>query len=614
MLYECLGVAAGLAITLYVAVQLWSPWIHYDIAYLWTSFKVLRRLKMKIRRRELIVDSFEQQVRERPAKTLVIFEDEPFTYEAVDRHANQVARQGLRLGLGPNDVVALMMYNEPEFLWTFLGLQKIGVSVSLINYHLRLKSLLHCIQSCKPKVLIVGRGAELEEALNEIRNDVTDDHIDVHDYDALMTSDDVDCCDPVDPRVRDSVRLSDVSSFIFTSGTTGLPKPAVITHRRVLMAIIAFDSFDFGVNDVLYETLPLYHAAGLNLGVLAALSKGATCVLGRKFSVSKFWSDVRKHHVTVIQYIGEMCRYLVNSEKADLDGNHDVRVAVGNGLRADIWDQFQHRFKIPKIYEFYASTEGNASFCNIFNKVGVVGRLSPLLSRLTLSTLVQYDCTTQQPVRNSDGRCTKVGPGKVGLLICSITDKTPFEGYYKRPEETEKSILHDVFRKGDVYLNSGDLFYVDSEYFLYFQDRTGDTYRWKGENVSTSEVANIMSELDFVHDVNVYGVKVPGCEGKAGMAAVYLKDGDQMDSQQIEMMNHRVHDHLPSYARPRFLRVQRQMSLTSTYKQQKVDLVEEAFDPHKVHEPLYYYDSKNNAFKPLVDTVFEDIVAGKVSV
>ncbi|KAK6188295.1 hypothetical protein SNE40_004500 [Patella caerulea] len=619
MLLWLLGTLLSLVLISVATIHFLFPWVLLDIRYILTAKKVVQDIKDRVKKRELIIDTFEATAKRCADQTFIVFQDQKFTYKFVDEQANRVARVCLDLGLKKRDTVAIMIQNEPAFLWTFFGLQKIGIKVALINYHLRGQALSHSIHGCQSRALIVGQGDEILAAVEEIKQDLSELQI-------LIQSDNVKGSgfksfnklmqeaspDQIDASIRDDLHLKDISSFVFTSGTTGFPKPATVSLLRTISSIGAFSLFNFSEKDILYETLPLYHASALNLGVFNVINKGAVIVLRSKFSATAFWEECRKHDVTVIHYIGELCRYLVAKPKQETDGKHCVRVAIGNGLRQDIWEEFQQRFKIPQIIEFYAATESPVAFQNIFNKVGSCGRSSPLLRKLTPVTFVEFDNDTQSAKRDKNGRCIPVSSGDTGLLLAPVSGSLPFEGYYNKPKDTEKKIIKDVLKEGDVFYNSGDLFYIDKDYFLYFKDRTGDTYRWKGENVSTSEISEAVNNLDFVHDTNVYGVNVPGCEGKAGMAAIHLKEGASVSPQHIHQISQHCSKQLPAYARPRFLRIQRQMSLTSTFKQQKVDLINEGFNPGKIDEELYYYDTKQNEFKPLDETSYEGISAGKI--
>ncbi|XP_071105006.1 long-chain fatty acid transport protein 2-like [Haliotis cracherodii] len=621
MLLTILGTSAVAVVTLCLFVVWAFPWIKYDLQYLRTGLRLVRNIQRRTNKRDFAVDCLERQVRERPKQTFIIYQDNNYTYEFVDQKANQIARAALKLGLRAKDVAAIMMTNEPAFIWTYFGLQKIGVSVSLINYHLRHKSLAHSINSCKPKLLIVGQDDVLTEAVHTIRDDIKHIQVLAHgptparfNLDSLTEIAERESTDTVHYKYRADITATDIASFIFTSGTTGLPKPAIITHKRTILATAIFSTFNFNERDILYETLPLYHSAGLTIGVFSVIQTGAVMVLRTKYSAKNFWYDCRKHNVTVVHYIGEMCRYLVNRPKVPEEVRHNIRVAVGNGLRKGIWENFTTRFQIPRVVEFYSATESIIGFANIFNKVGMVGRSSPLTRLLAPAIFVQFDHVTETAKRDAQGRCVQIGKDSVGLLISPVNKQRTFEGYFDRPAENEKKLLYDVFKSGDVYFNSGDLFYVDNEYFVSFRDRTGDTYRWKGENVSTHEVATVLSAVDFVHDANVYGVTVPGCEGRAGMAAVRLKDNTSIDSKKLQQISAHCTEQLPAYARPKFLRLQREVNLTSTFKHQKVRLVNDGFDPSITDEPLYYFDKVSNQYRVLTRAVYADIVVGKITV
>ncbi|KAK3570996.1 hypothetical protein QTP86_033399, partial [Hemibagrus guttatus] len=409
--------------------------------------------------------------------------------------------------------------------------------------------------------------------------------------------------------LRANITRRSPAMYIYTSGTTGLPKAGVTFHERIWGG--AFFQFLFGVkhDDVIYIPLPLYHAAGLIVGLAGAIERGITVVLRRKFSVSQFWSDCRKHNVTVIQYIGEIMRYLCNTPKRETDQKHSVRVAIGNGLRADIWQEFQCRFGVKKIREFYGASDGNIGFLNYTGKVGAVGKANFIQKKLSPHALIQYDPELEAPVRDSRGRCVPVPTGETGLLVCKITEITPFEGYTGNPEHTEKKKLCDVFEDGDVYLNTGDLLRMDHHGFMYFQDRVGDTFRWKGENVATTEVSDIIAVLDFVKDVSVYGVQVPGHEGRVGMAALTLKEEHEFHAE--EAFSH-VTNFLPSYARPRFIRIVRSMELTGTFKQVKTSLLKDGFDPDRVTPPIYFLHESSKSYIPLTHTLYNNIISGEI--
>ncbi|KFO37464.1 Very long-chain acyl-CoA synthetase [Fukomys damarensis] len=432
--------------------------------------------------------------------------------------------------------------------------------------------------------------------------------------------------DPVPESWRSDVTFSTPALYIYTSGTTGLPKAATINHHRIWYGTGISMASGLRSDDVVYTSLPLYHSAALLVGLHGCIVSGATMVLRKKFSASQFWDDCRKYNVTVIQYIGELLRYLCNTPppypvamamhqlqnretkgflaKKPNDRDHKVRMALGNGLRGDVWREFIKRFGDIQIYEFYASTEGNVGFLNYPRKVGAVGRMNYLQRKVVRYELIKYDVEKDEPVRDENGFCIRVPRGEVGLLVSKITQLTPFHGYAGGKSQTEKKKLRDVFKKGDVYFNSGDLLMIDHDGFIYFHDRVGDTFRWKGENVATTEVADIVGLVEFVQEVNVYGVPVPGHEGRIGMASIKMKENYEFDGQKL--FQH-IADYLPPYARPRFLRIQDTIEITGTFKHRKVTLMEEGFNPTVIKDAMYFLDDTAKMYVPMTEGIYNAI-------
>ncbi|XP_060561812.1 long-chain fatty acid transport protein 2-like [Ruditapes philippinarum] len=421
---------------------------------------------------------------------------------------------------------------------------------------------------------------------------------------------------PVCRSVRQNIKTNIPSCYIFTSGTTGLPKPAIVTHLKSVGFTKFFQFFNFGPSDIVYTCTPLYHSAGFGLGLLNTIDQGATMVLKRKFSAHQYFDDVRKYNVTVIQYIGELCRYLLSVPENPLDGQHNVRVAVGNGLRADIWENFKERYNIPNICEFFGATEGTIALMNLSNRVGSCGRYSPLINRMdpTPKLLVKVEIDTGDVIRDKNGHCIPVKVGEPGLLLGAIPFYYQDMQFYKGGKEiNEKKILRNVLKEGDAYFNFGDMLTMDSDYFVYFKDRIGDTFRWKGENVATYEVSNVLTKLDVIHDANVYGVEISGSEGRAGMAAIHLEDNVTITPQILKDIFHHAKENLPSYARPLFLRFPKEQAVTTTLKQQKTQLRKEGFQPQDIDDPLYYYDEQNKTYSPLtVDTYGQFLAKSKL--
>ncbi|XP_032027244.1 long-chain fatty acid transport protein 5 isoform X2 [Hylobates moloch] len=412
---------------------------------------------------------------------------------------------------------------------------------------------------------------------------------------------------PVPADLRAGITWRSPALFIYTSGTTGLPKPAILTHERVLQMSKMLSLSGATADDVLYTVLPLYHVMGLVVGILGCLDLGATCVLAPKFSTSCFWDDCRQHGVTVILYVGELLRYLCNTPQQPEDRTHTVRLAMGNGLRADVWETFQQRFGPIRIWEVYGSTEGNMGLVNYVGRCGALGKMSCLLRMLSPFELVQFDMEAAEPVRDSQGFCIPVGLGEPGLLLTKVLSHQPFVGYRGPRELSERKLVRNVRQSGDVYYNTGDVLAMDREGFLYFRDRLGDTFRWKGENVSTHEVEGVLSQVDFLQQVNVYGVCVPGCEGKVGMAAVQLAPGQTFDGQKLYR---HVRAWLPAYATPHFIRIQDAVEVTSTFKLMKTRLVREGFNVGIVVDPLFVLDSRAQSFRPLTAEMYQAVCEG----
>uniref|UniRef100_A0A8C3RW79 long-chain-fatty-acid--CoA ligase n=1 Tax=Chelydra serpentina TaxID=8475 RepID=A0A8C3RW79_CHESE len=415
--------------------------------------------------------------------------------------------------------------------------------------------------------------------------------------------------EPIPVAFRANITSKSTALYIFTSGTTGLPKAAIITHRRMCSMATMLCVSGVSAEDVIYTPLPLYHSSALLLGVGGCLEVGATCVLRPKFSVSQFWDDCRRYHVSVIQYVGEVMRYLCNVPKRENERDHTVRLAVGNGMRVEVWKEFLQRFGPIRICEFYGATEGNTGFVNYTGKIGAVGRANFIQKMLAPFELIRYNVERDEPVRDERGYCIRVPPGEAGLLVVKITKSAPFNGYAGDRQKSEKKVLRDVVKKGDLYFNSGDLLMVDHEGFIYFQDRVGDTFRWKGENVATTEVETTLAGVRFIQEVNVYGVPVPGHEGKAGMAAIRLKEGMVFDG---ETLYAHAKDFLPNYAIPRFVRLQDALEVTGTFKQCKGQLVKEGFNPALIKDPLFFLDESKTCFIPMSPQIYSSILDMKL--
>jgi fatty-acyl-CoA synthase len=410
-------------------------------------------------------------------------------------------------------------------------------------------------------------------------------------------------------QARRGVTLKDRAFFIYTSGTTGLPKAANFSHMRMLFMMNGFvGALRPRASDRIYDPLPLYHSTGGVCAVGLAFLSGGSLILKRRFSVHEFWGDVHKYGATMFEYIGELCRYLLNAPPSPLESGHKIRAITGNGLRPEIWRQFQDRFAIPRIVEFYGATESNVSMLNYDGTVGAVGRVPDYLEWLLPSRVVRFDVEKEMPVRGPDGLCIECGPEEVGEAVGGVSARAgrEFEGYTNRAD-SDKKMLRDVFRRGDMWFRTGDLMRRDGHGYFYFVDRIGDTFRWKGENVSTGEVGEVLAATRGIKEANVYGVAVPGLDGRAGMASLVV-DGDF----DLDGLPANLKARLASYARPIFLRLSPQIDVTGTFKQRKVDLVREGFDPSAIPDPLYVFDVAVGRYERLTPERYRDILEGRV--
>jgi fatty-acyl-CoA synthase len=537
---------------------------------------------------------------------------ECLTYRALDDRANRYARWALGQNLGKGEAVCLVMPNRPEYLAIWLGISKVGGVVSLINTNLRGAALAHCLDIVKPQHIIVASElcGEVRAALApmasppKVWSHGSDDFVRIDRVVEKLSG------GRLTEAERRGVTIADRALHIYTSGTTGLPKAAHVSHHRLMQWSFWFAGLmNTGPEDRMYDCLPLYHSVGGVVATGAVLVRGGSVVIRDKFSVREFWDDVVNWDCTLFQYIGELCRYLANAPEQPREKQHRLRLCCGNGLRADVWQKFQDRFAIPKILEFYAATEGNVSLYNVEGKVGAVGRVPSFLAHRFPLALVKSDSETQEPIRDERGHCVRCATGEAGEAIGRIHDgaahaAAEFEGYTDTAA-SQKKILRDVFEHGDAWYRTGDLMRSDASGYFYFVDRIGDTFRWKGENVASCEVAAAITAFPGISEATVYGVPIPSTEGAAGMAAL-VADGI-LDLPKLRTHLARV---LPPYARPLFLRIQDRIAVTATFKHQKNELVREGFDPAATDDAIYFDDPSQQAYVRLDRALFERIKAG----
>ena len=562
----------------------------------------------------LLIDAIEEVAASRADAPALLSARECLSYRQLAGRANRYARWALGENLAKGETVGLLMPNRPEYMAIWLGITAVGGVVALLNTNLRGPALAYCVDIVAPKHLIVA--AEfIEQYRSAAAHLSTRPKIWAHDSGTRTEFPHIDreierfSPERLEVRERRGVTIADRALAIYTSGTTGLPKAANTSHHRVLQWSFWFAGLiNTGPDDRMYNCLPMYHSVGGVVATGATLVNGGSVVLRDKFSVQSFWNDICEWDCTLFQYIGELCRYLANAPEHPLERAHRLRLCCGNGLRPDVWEQFQSRFRIPRILEYYAATEGNFSLYNVEGRVGAIGRLPSFLTHRFPLALVRFDQVAGEPARNANGLCIRCATDEPGEAIGRIGEGAggAFEGYTSE-KESERKILRNVFEKGDAWYRTGDLMRKDSAGYFYFVDRIGDTFRWKGENVATLEVAAAIMAFPGILEATVYGVAVPGTDGAAGMATIVAEG--PLDF--AELRKH-LASRLPAYARPLFLRMRERIEATATFKHSKHELQRQGYDPAATTDPIYFAIPDCQSFVPLDVALHARIVAGTV--
>ena len=544
--------------------------------------------------RESIGRVFQDLARRQPDRPFIRFDGASISYrqanERVNRYADVLVQQGVERG----HVVGILMKNRPETLLLTLAAVKLGAVAGMLNHNQRGEVLAHSLSLLDSRVLVVGE--ECDEAISSLSGAPhADTVLSAGKLDELAES-----ADPSNPAVCEQIQAKERAFYIFTSGTTGMPKASLMSHFRWLKSMSGLGAMGVRLrrNDTLYCALPLYHNNALTVSLSSVLSSGATFAIARTFSASRFWDDAKRNGATAFVYIGEVCRYLLNQPERPSDRDNGIRLMVGNGLRPEIWTEFTERFGIDRVAEFYGASECNIAFVNALGVERTAG-VCPLPH-----AVVEYDQDTGRARRAQDGRLRRVRVGEVGLLLSKVTDRAPFDGYTD-PEATESKLVRDAFKDGDCWFDTGDLVRDQGFMHVAFVDRLGDTFRWKGENVATTEVEGAMSAHPAIEQSVVYGVAVPGADGKAGMAAVTLRDGHELDGARLAA---HLFDRLPSYAVPLFVRVVDSLETTSTFKSRKVELREEAYSSDV--ERLYVLAGRTDGYRPAYDGYVREVADG----
>jgi len=561
-------------------------------------------LRTKLKRVESLLEVALRNAEAAPHDLAFEMDGEHLTWSEVASTTSRMAHTLAGAGVKQGEVVAVLAESSPFYIAAVLGISRVGATAALINTNLRGRPLSHAIEASKARVVLVSH--TLEPALRDCEEVCRS-------LDRILVFDDDPYARflgnaPTVPYPPAPVRAEDDFIYIYTSGTTGLPKPCRISHARAILAGAGFGPlmYEFRPDDKLYCVLPLYHASGFLLGVAAAITSRVPVAIRESFSASAFWDDVHRYHATAILYIGELCRYLVNSPPHPKELPNPVRVAVGNGLRPDIWPRFKSRFGIEHVREFYGATEAPGFIANLSGREGSVGRV-PLGGLAGWMRLARYDIDRDEHIRDDRGFCIPCDPGEAGELLIRVpkvsTAGLEYRGYTDE-DATKRKLLRDVFKTGDEYFRSGDLLRYDEDGFYYFVDRIGDTFRWKGENVSTAEVADVIAHNDGIEEATIIGIPVPNMEGRAGLAAVVPLG--EFDPDRFW----RAVSELPPYAQPRFVRVMSGLAKTATFKVRKNELQKQGVDPSSVEDPLYVRTS--GGYERLTPERWVDIKEGRL--
>ncbi|KAG0217977.1 hypothetical protein BGX33_009008 [Mortierella sp. NVP41] len=560
---------------------------------------------------------FDECYRKFPDREALVFEGKSYTFRDIHLASNRIGNWLLAKGIKRGDIVSLFMLNKPEFLFCWLGINKIGATGAFINTNLAGKPLTHSLKTASASMLIMDTelASQIADSLEEIQQ------MGYSIY-SFAGPEQFDFATPIDSahasdadtleHLRRGTTANDIAMLIYTSGTTGLPKAGRFAHSRASVGPQFWSRFyRFTESDRIYISLPLYHSAGAVLGICLSWTVGATVILARKFSATNFWEDCRRNNVTVIQYIGEICRYLLNAPEHPLDKTHSIRLAHGNGMRPDVWNRFRERFGIPLIGEWYASTEGTGALTNYntgpsgSGAIGHRGALARLMDKGL--KIAKFDVQTEELIRDKNGYCIECRPGEPGELLTLIDSAEPtrdFKGYHQNSGATNKKVVMDVFKAGDKYFRTGDILRRDSDGYFYFGDRVGDTFRWKSENVSTAEVSEVLSQYPDCIEVNIYGVQIPGHDGRAGMAAIIAKPSMNWDKFATYALKN-----LPRYSVPIFIRKTPEIEITGTFKQRKVELVKEGMDPSVIADEMLWLDG--HSYRPFKAAEHRRVVSGQ---
>ncbi|KAI6209561.1 Protein CBR-ACS-22 [Aphelenchoides besseyi] len=593
-----------------------------DLSGVYLLIRIKLQMRLAFARNVPIHHYFLDWVKAHPQKPCMIEVEtgRSLTFKEVNDLSNQYANVFKGDEHPPGSVIAMFLENSADFFAIWLGLSKIGIITAWINSHLKLEPLAHSIKTAECSTVITSTNL-LPTLKLAIEKGLLPDSLKIF----VIGDGDTHGVTHLSELLKDRTEptwnggdFKKILCYIYTSGTTGNPKAAIIKHYRYYFVTMASGkAFKLTGDDRLYVTMPMYHSAAGIIGVGQTIVRGCTSVIRKRFSASNFWKDAITYDCTASQYIGEICRYLLAQPKSPEERGHRIRLMYGNGLRGQIWSEFVRRFGVARIGEFYGSTEGNSNIINIDNRVGACGffPIYPFVTALYPVRLVKVDPESGELLRDKNGLCISCQPGDTGEMVGLIKNTDPllsFEGYVNQTD-TKHKVLRDAFKKGDAVFSSGDILHWDKFGYLYFKDRRGDTYRWRGENVSTMEVEGVLQPIMSIEDATVFGVEISGREGRAGMIGATLTDGADVDDL-LKELSARLSEQLASYAIPVFVRICKHVERTGTFKLKKTDLQKQGFDPSKCDgDSLFYWEYSNRQYLPLDQQQYESIQSGTYS-
>ena len=576
----------------------------------WDRFR-LTMSKVQENPNQGIGTRIQQVAEEKPEHMALYYQDASWTWKDFNEESNRIANFFLNLGLKPGETVSLMLENSPEYLFLTGGINKIQGISALINFNQKKQALTHAFNVVDPKWIVVDADClpSFNDAVDSLplKNDqifVINNNADIaHDFRDLRNE--LKSISRANPKTTFNSILRETALYMFTSGTTGLPKAVIMqSYRLYTQSSILIALCNLSPHEIFYIPTPLYHNVGMGCSLIMALALGAKIALRKRFSASKFWKDVQKFQATFTMYVGEIPRYLLNQPPTEYEKNHTLKKILGLGLRKEIWEQFQSRFKVDHIYEFYGSTEGSRPLFNADEVPGMIGR-----NNMAGFALAKVDPNTGEFYKNERGYCVKCKQGDIGMGLIKIEKgKGSFFTGYKDKEETQKKLFHNVFRKNDLYFNTGDMLKVHEDVWVSFVDRFGDTFRWKGENVSTLEVEAILNSFPTIQLSTVYGVAIPNTEGKAGMTAIKLDPSIKFE---LDELSRFVVEVLPRYSIPIFIRFRDDLETAGPYKIKKVKLRKEAYNIDIIQDQLFFWDSGIKNYVPLTNSAYQKIMEGK---